>query len=348
MNAFRGRAFACCSAAVLAACTGVRLERSDAVFYRPTAPGTEAMFDPLRMSLQYVLDGSQIEGTNLDRYDDHLQLVWDHLREPVHTIATGDGGWRDFVNSEIAPIDADNADDSIAILPNVFLHTLGGGMLFRKTAEWLEAHDAPAPWFTAGVLSMVTEVLAEASEKPTTDDTDEIADVLLYRPLGLWLFADAQRSTWVRDNLRLVDWPYLLVWDVDDGEFANVGMNYALRPKWFESADTSLFAHLGISNVFGLSHRLVGTRRLAWGVGASTETVKPVELRWTAGLFFEDDGGLLASLLANCADGYAVRANAYPGAMFAADVPLGLFAGVRDDGDITIGVQFELPIGLGF
>jgi hypothetical protein len=320
---------------------------TEPVFYRPHGVGTERQFDPLRSGAQYALDGAQIQGAGTDDYGEHLQEVWDHLREPLHTIENGDGGWRDFVNSELVPIDPANAGDSLAILPNWFLHTLGGGMLFRKTAEWFAAHDVPAPGLCAGVVAMATEVLGEASEKPATDDTDEIADVLIYRPLGLWLFADAARSRWVRDQLGLVDWPYLLMWDVDDEDFANVGMSYALRPTFAGDDDTRPFAFVGITNVFGLSHRIGGGGdRVSWGAGASTVTVDPVELRWSAGLFWDRDGGLLASLIANGADGYAVRANVYPGALLDADVPLGVFGGVEDDGTVTFGVQFALPIGV--
>ena len=331
---------------LLGAACAVPMADGQPVFYRPHGVGTERQFDPLRSGAQYALDGAQIEGAGTDGYGRHLRLVWDHLREPLHTIENEDGGWRDFVNSELLPIDPRNAGDSVAILPNVFLHTLGGGMLYRKTAEWFAVHDVPAPGLCAGVVAMATEVLGEASEKPVTDDTDEIADVLIYRPLGLWLFADAGRARWVRDHLGLVDWPYLLLWDLDDDDFANVGMNYALRPTLVGDRDTRPFAHIGITNVFGLSHRVHGEDRLSWGVGASTVTVEPVELRWSAGVFWDRDGGLLASLIANGADGYAVRANVYPGALLAADVPLGLFGGVEDDGTVTFGMQFALPIGL--
>lgn len=189
--------------------------------------------------------------------------------------------------------------------------------------------------------------LGEAAEKPATDDSDEIADVLVYRPIGMWFFHDVTRSRRARDELGIVDWPYLLVYDADDGKLVNFGMNYALRPRLFAGDDTGLFAYIGITNLFGLSHRLTGTQRLSWGFGVSTVTVDPVELRGSGGVFWDDDGGLLASLIGNGADGYAVRANVYPGALFAADVPLALFFGVRDDGEIAAGVQWELPIGLG-
>lgn len=152
------------------------------------------------------------------------------------------------------------------------------------------------------------------------------------------------RAQWVRDGLGMVDWPYLAMWDADDREFANAGMNYALRPVWFGSDDVRPFAHIGITNVFGLSHRVgVAGDRASWGAGVATVTV---ELRWSVGLFWDRDGGLLASLIANGADGYAARVNLYPGALFVADVPLGVFAGVRDNGEVTAGVMFGLPVGV--
>jgi hypothetical protein len=163
----------------------------------------------------------------------------------------------------------------------------------------------------------------------------------------MWLLHDAARARWVRDELGMIDWPYLAMWDVDGREFTNVGMNYAMRPAWFGNDDVRPFAHIGITNVFGLSHRVgSGGDRLSWGGGVATVTVDPVELRWSAGLFWDRDGGLLASLIGNGADGYAARVNVYPGALFAADVPLGVFAGVRDDGEFTAGVMFGLPVGL--
>jgi hypothetical protein len=150
----------------------------------------------------------------------------------------------------------------------------------------------------------------------------------------------------VRDNLGMVDWPYLLMWDVGDERFRNTGMNYAVRPVWFGDDDTRAFAYLGITNLFGLSHRLAGGDRFSWGLGAATETVEPVELRWSAGVFWDREDSLLASLILNGSDGHAVRANVYPGALFSADLPVGLFIGVEDDGATSIGVQYVLPIGV--
>jgi hypothetical protein len=157
------------------------------VFYQPRDIGSEAAFDPLSSSLQYVLDSTQIENFGTDDYWDSVNTVLDNLVHPASAIEN-EGGLRDFVNSEIFPIDPDNLDDSAAILPNIALHTFGGGILYRKNAEWFEAHGYPAPYLLSGVLAMVTEILGEAIGKPHTTDTDEIGDFNLYRPLGLWLF----------------------------------------------------------------------------------------------------------------------------------------------------------------
>ncbi|MFY9342589.1 MAG: hypothetical protein WAT39_08870 [Planctomycetota bacterium] len=140
------------------------------VSYRPAGTGTEAQFEPLRMSLHYVLDNAQLGDADTSDFGDKLKLVWDHLREPKATIENSDGGRSDFVNTELFPIDLDNLDDSLAILPNVFLHGLGGGMLYRKTGEWFAAHDVPLPWLTAGVVATVTEGSGKPprSRQPTT------------------------------------------------------------------------------------------------------------------------------------------------------------------------------------
>jgi len=66
--------------------------------------------------------------------------------------------------------------------------------------------------------------------------------------------------------------------------------------------------------------------------------------RVDGGLFYDRDGSLLASLLFNAGEAYAVRANVYPGVLCGG--PLGLFAGLTDDGAGAIGLEFGLPVGV--
>ncbi|MCA8977515.1 MAG: hypothetical protein KDC98_22520 [Planctomycetes bacterium] len=329
-----------------AACS---LAPTSRVYYRERDIGSQSTFEPLSSSLQYVLDSVQVESFDTADYGRDLRDVLQHLGSPGHEIEA-DGGWRRFINAEVFPIDGDHLDDSAAILPNVFLHCLGGGMLFRKQAEWFAAHDYPAPWLLAGVVAMSTEILGEAIEKPASANTDEIADVLLWRPLGLWLYGDDERASWIRHNLDPVDWPNQLIWDANQERWRNAGMNFVFRPSLLAGESTRFFAYTGMTNLFGLSHELPNGDTLSWGGGTATVHIEPVRLRWSAGLFYERDDSLLASLLVHGAEGYAVRANVYPGALGEPGMwwsRAGLFVGIDDDGATTVGVQWLLPIGLG-
>lgn len=313
------------------------------VFYRPSDIGSEAAYDPLSSSLQYVLDSVQVQQFGTDDYGDHLATVVDHLVHPLDAIEE-EGGWRRFINTEVFPIDPNELDDSRAILPNVALHTFGGGLLYRKNAEWFQAHGVPEPYLVSATLAMTTEILAEAIEKPVTDDTDEVADVYLFRPLGIWLYADDDRARWIARELDPVDWPDLLMWSVKDGDFVDTGMNYVVRPRWFGDVSTRPFASLGMTNLFGLSHAVGDGDAVSWGLGTTTVAVEPVDLRASGGLFYDRDRSLLASVVFHGGEGYAVRGNVYPGVLLGS--PLGLFAGLTDDGDVAVGFQYGLPIGL--
>jgi hypothetical protein len=338
----RSGALACLFGSVALACAASP-DRDETVFYAPSSIGSEAAYDPLASSLQYVLDSVQVEQFGTEDYGDHLEIVLEHLGDPIHAIDS-EGGWVRFVNTEIVPIDPENISDSRSILPNVALHTFGGGLLYRKDAEWFAAHGVPEPYVVSACLAMTTEVLAEAIEKPATDDTDEIADVYLFRPLGIWLYSDDDRARWIREELDAVDWPNLLMWSVEEDDFVNTGSSYVVRPRWLGDAPVRPFAYLGMTTLFGLSHDAGDTDSVSWGIGTTTLAVDPVDLRGSAGLFYDRGRSLLASILFNAGEGYAVRANIYPGVLF--DTPIGLFAGVSDDGDVAVGVHYQLPIGL--
>jgi hypothetical protein len=317
------------------------------IFYAPRKVGSESTYDPLSISLQYVLDSAQVQQFGTEDYGEHLGIVLDHLGGPVHAIEA-EGGWVRFVNTEIVPIDPHHLDDSKSILPNVALHAFGGGMVYRKNAEWFEAHGVPEPYLVSGTLAMVTEVLAEAIEKPVTDNTDDIADVYIWRPIGIWFFSDDRRARWVREELDAVDWPNQLLWSIEDRDFTNTGLSYVVRPRWFGDVATRPFAHLGMTNLFGLAHDLDSGDTVSWGLGTTSVTVDPVDLRGSAGVFYDRERSLLGSIVLHGGEAYAVRANLYPGALFdgAFVAPLGLFAGITDDEAVVVGFQYGLPIGL--
>lgn len=332
-------------------CLRPQVQASEPVyFYEPQDIGSQSLFNPLSSFLSYTLDSVQIKRSFGTRdYSDNIAIVEENLKHPGHRIEE-DGGKR-FINAEVIPVDLDNLSDSKAMLPNYGLHLFGGGMLYRKNAEWFAAHDMPFPYFTSAVLSMVTEILAEGIEKPTTDSTDEIADVYLFRPLGIWLFSDDKRARWIKENLDPVDWPHLMMYDVRADELLNAGISYVIRPRWFAGENTRLFGYLGISNLFGLSHRLASGDDFSWGVGVSTESIEPTQLRASAGFFYDRNNSLLGSLILGGTESLALRANVYPGVLLndsiALPFPLGLFFGITDHGDPALGLQFGLPIGLG-
>jgi hypothetical protein len=325
--------------------SGVQAESGEHVFYRKRDVGSESAYNPISVSLQYVLDSAQVENFGTGNYWDDLGTVVDHLLDPVDAIED-EGGFGEFVHNEIFPIYPDKLSDSAPILPNLALHAFGGGLVYRKNAEWFDAHGYPAPYLVSGTLAMATELLGEATEKPTSVDTDEVADFYIYRPLGLWLFTDDDRARWIQRTLDPVVWPNLLMWDFEEEEFVNQGLSYAVRPTWFGSESARPFAYLGITNLIGMSHTLASSDALSWGLGAATETINPDRFRFSGGLFYDRAGSLLASLLVNGAEGYALRANVQPGVLLGRESPMGLFLAVADDGEPMVGVHYRLPVGL--
>jgi hypothetical protein len=56
----------------------------------------------------------------------------------------------------------------------IFLHLLGGGMVYRKDLEWFRANDYDYATASAVVLAMTAEFIQEVLEKNTTKDDDEV------------------------------------------------------------------------------------------------------------------------------------------------------------------------------
>jgi hypothetical protein len=320
-------------------------------FYQPADFGSESLFNPISSFVNYTLDSAQVkESFGTSNYRRNLGEAWNNLLHPGDRI--NEEGTKSFINTEITPIDIDELSDSKAILPNYGLHLFGGGLVYRKNAEWFRAHDYPAPFFTAALLSMTAEILAEGLEKPVTDDTDEIADVYLFRPLGIWLFSNDKRAKWIKENLDPVDWPHLIMYDQKQEELLNIGISYVVRPQWLRTEERRAFVYMGITNLIGVSHRQKNGDEFSWGLGVSTESINPTELRPSAGIFYDRNNSLLASGIINGTEQLRLRINVYPGAfnferLARLNFPLGFFVGLSDDNQPAFGFHFGLPLGLG-
>ncbi|GAB6097139.1 hypothetical protein JCM14469_33930 [Desulfatiferula olefinivorans] len=321
-------------------------------FYTPQPYGSEALYTPLSLFFAYTFDTVQLS-ENFDTHDmnERWDTVIDHLSDPFSAIDE-EGGTRAFVNRQLFPMGGERTRDRYAMVPNYALHLFGGGLVFRKDAEYLKAHGYPAPKLWAAALAMTGELLQEAVEKKSTTADDEVADVLIFRPIGILLFSSDTVAGFIQRRLSPAVWPHLLTVDIDEKTCLNAGINYVIRPAWFGTDAPRLFVYMGMNNLIGLSHRIDGCTALSWGAGLSTTRVDlsrdiPAEFRLSGGLFYDRNNSLLWSAIVNGTENLRFRLNIYPLTKAPFWKYMGLFAGLTDDRKPALGLTFMLPLGLG-
>lgn len=339
-------------AAVLALTLGpaASSRSAETYFYRPGPAGSDAQFNPLTSFVNYGLDATQIR-RSFD--DEDLKArsgqVWGNLRNPAGAIRE-EGGLKAFVNRQVLPVDPESLADVGIMLPNYALHLLGGGMVFRKNAEWFEAHGFRYPRAAAAALGMGAEVLQEVTEKKSTTAEDEVADVWIFRPAGMLLFCWDPVARFAARDLGMLEWPYQAVYLAGAGRIGNTGQNYVVRPALWGRGDHRPFLFFGMTTLAGGSHRVAGENRVSWGLGAAVVDARrrSAEVRPSAGLFWDRDGSLFASLILNGTEGLAARLNIHPGVTGSGPWSPGLYLGLEDAGGLQAGAILRwAPVGWG-
>lgn len=334
-------------------CAGQTAEKPPrAFFYQGLDYGSESQFNPLSSMINWTYDTLQISASfNDNQLQDRWNTVREDLTHPGQAVEAR-GGWLAFINRQVLPYKMTELD----WIPNYALHLLGGGMVYRKNAEWLEAKGASFPRLTSAVLCMMAEVAQEVVEKGTTRSDDELADVFIFRPLGILLFSHDSVARYSAVRLHLAEWPFQPMYDPSAlrpsgarGKFTNVGENFVLRPNYFGLKQHRPFVFFGTTILFGVSHKISTTDSLSWGLGAAiVQTQDPLRTRMSGGLFWDRNDSLLTSIIFNGTDNLAVRLNVYPGIMGPrAWWSPGLYVGIGNQGDINIGLTLRiLPVGL--
>jgi len=203
-------------------------KRDKPLFYHDLEYGSESQFNPLSNFINYGLDTLQVRQSFDDsQFGDQLRRTVDDLINPIRAI-NNSGGLGRFVNRQILPVDFNHLDESIEMIPNYALHLLGGGMVYRKNVEWLQAHGYSYPRLLAVLQGMSAEFLQEVIEKKSTKQDDAVADFYLFRPAGMFLFSWDPFARFAAEELRLVEWPYQPLFSAAKGRFVNVGETFIL------------------------------------------------------------------------------------------------------------------------
>lgn len=320
-------------------------------FYHERDYGSDSQFTPIASFINYTFDTLQIPRSfSMRNFDDHLGTVTYDLLNPI-TAINKSGGFKDFMNHQIFPVDTSDLDASREILPNYTLHLLGGGMVYRKNVEWFESHGYSHPRAYSIAFCVTAEFIQEVIEKKSTPRDDEVADFWIFRPAGMLLFEWEPFARYADEKLNLMEWPYQPVYNTSGRGLSNVGENFAVRPRFFGMSDNRPFIFFGMNTLFGMSHRINETDSVSWGMGQAVYKASrhDVRMRQSWGVFYDRNDSLLMSAIFRGTENLAARVNVYPGVLSVGAWKPGAFVGIGDDGGYTLGLAVRVvPVGIAF
>jgi hypothetical protein len=341
--------------------TSVEAQEKKSYFYHSLSYGSESIFNPFSLlanggfdelqAYEYSHSLAQIPWKNGGRN------VWLNITAPLPQI--NKYGWNRFIGNEIIPTSLNT--ERAQYFPNYTLHLIGGGMASRKITEWYEAHGYPLP----GILGVLTTMsyhyineIVENGDAVFYSNTDPIADLLIFDPLGIILFSFDDVSEFFSEKLSLNDWSMQPAVAFYPFSIRNVGQNFVMKYPLTSSGKTSLLYHFGAFGMLGLSFKTHDEEAISFGVGVSSKRVYTVDTRNgsvtksivvgpIAGVYWDRNNSLLASFVVCDSFNEILRFNIYPGILKILSVSPGIFTSIGEKGKFTFGMTLSvLPLGI--
>lgn len=339
-----------------------RYEESErtSFFYHGYDYGSDRMIHPIRLILNGGFGILQVgnRDNSLDEIDFETgaENVYDNLRYPFKAIR--EEGFSEFVTTQILPFSVNGG--KAYYWPNYTLHLLGGGMSYRMMEEWFEAHRFPHPTLHALLTLSVYHLLNEVVENSAFVgyNTDPIADMYIFNPAGILLFSSDRVSRFFSHTMNLVDWSFQVAYDPWDNSIENVGQNFAMKYFFGSRERYGVFYHFGNHGEVGLSIRRENGECFSFGAGLITNELVDLsddtnlrslaaDLVPSAGIFYDRNNSLLASLIYSKKQDYTLRLNIYPGLLDVKGFSPGVFVAVDQDDRMMAGITLSyIPIGL--
>ena len=325
-------------------------------FYQGLPYGSESLVHPLRLIFNGGFGALQFENRSNRlgdvRFGRGWHRLWADLHSPIRTIRLD--GWNEFLATEVIPVSVNR--ESAQYWPNYTLHLIGGGMSSVMMREWYEQHGFRHAGLAANATLTAYHLLNEVVEAADRNapSTDAIADLLLFDPVGVWLFSHDGVDGFFSRRLHLRDWSSQPAIDPTTGAVENHGQNFSIKLALPRTERWSLFYYFGNHGEAGLSYRLPDGSAFSAGAGTCATSLvdlgrgrQTADLLPSAGFFYDRNGSLLFSVTTAKNSRYGVRVNAYPGMVRVHGWTAGLFVLYARNGDTVTGVQFaQFPVGL--
>ncbi len=329
-------------------------------FYNPNSKiGSEYYFSPLTLfmngSYDILRNGAHSKDITQIEYKIAFDNVWWNLTHAQKAIKQY--GTKYFLSEEIFPVSL--RKDEAQYFPNYAHHMIGGGMLYVKTTEWYRHHGFPFPKTASILTSTAFQILNEMAENDSYKgvNTDPIADLLIFNPLGYLLFEFDAIKEFFSQTVPLYDWSLQPVLTLRNNFLENAGQQFVVKydPKLINNY--SFFWYWGIYGIVGLTYSKDKIHNFSFGAGQVVNRLKDrvrrnsrlvtPELDGAIGFFYDIENSLVASLLITGPGLYNARMNVYPGYFNLGPFKPGFYLGVGEWDKLIIGVTIaQFPVGL--
>ena len=343
--------------------SGAGYDSAQYFFYHALPYGTQANYNPLNVIinggygiLQIPISTSNEYGRKIFDYPyiDWGRNVWQTVGHPIKAI--NEFGWGKFITTEIFPLNFNMTGNQW--VPNYFLHLIGGGLQFRATEEWYQYHGFCAPRLWSISTMVVYHALSEIVENKGNEGLtmDHLADLLIFDPAGIVLFANDGVCRFFSEKLSLAEWSMQPSINLANANLENMGQFYVAKYPVTGDKKWNFMVHFGLHGMAGISRRWSGESSISVAGGFLVEDLVEVEpggeqrvlqgvLTWRVGAFYDLNNSLLASLMVANVPAYRVRLNVYPGVFRIGPLSPGFFVSGSSEWVVGIYVSY-VPVGV--
>jgi hypothetical protein len=333
-------------------------------FYKGRDFGSEANYNPVSLLLNGSFDVIQLDGYSRRigsyPYGKMAHQVVYNVTRPLGVISKY--GWKDFIVNQVVPFDFTRR--GAQWWPNYQLHLVGGGMTYVAMSEWYEEHGVPEPKLCSIATMAAYHFMNEAVETYTSDyaisgvpfpNVDPVADIYIFDAAGIVLFSFDCVNEFFSKTMNLADWslqpsfafaPFTLQ---NNGQYFSVKWRIPFLDHWH------IFYITGMNGLLGLSYKKHDGSAISVGVGlrarqlvnVQTQNVQQTaDLTWNAGVFYDMQNSLMASLLVSGLTNNVVTLNVYPGVFRIGSFSPGLWMAMNRDLGLMGGLVTRFCPGL--